>query len=135
MHLSSDRQRAEAQHVGHPHDVLAQSRRVCRRQQSSPAERLCSWRTPLPAVGSVRVDPVKHPGAKSLDLAQAPLLVPSALSPPLVQHVEEPVVGDGVEVDLAALRTTAAGLVFNECGGWGGWRGTGSLGVAELLVC
>ena len=38
-------------------------------------------------------------------------------------------------MDLAALRTTAAGLVFNECGGWGGWRGTGSLGVGELLVC
>ena len=39
---------------------------------------------------------------------------------------------------LAALRPTAAGLVFNECSGWGGSRGcggTGSLGVGELLVC
>ena len=48
------------------------------------------------------------------------------------KRVEEPVASDG---DLAALRTTAAGLVFNECGGWGGWRGTASLGVGELIVC
>ena len=41
----------------------------------------------------------------------------------------------GVDVDLAALRCTAAGLVFNERRGRGGWRGTGSLGVGELLVC
>ena len=76
--------------------------------------------------------------AQTLDLAQAPLHVPSPLSPPPTQHVEEPVASDGVDVDLAALRTAAAGLVFNECGGWGGWRGcggTGSLGVGELLVC
>ena len=70
---------AEAQDVGHLHDVLAQSRRVYGRQQSCPAERLCSWRAPLPAVGSVRVDPVEHRGAQTLDLAQAPLQVPSWL--------------------------------------------------------
>ena len=54
------------------------------------------------------------------------------------QHVKEPVPSDGVDVDLAALRTTAAGLVFNECSGWGGWGGcggTGSFDVVELLVC
>ena len=85
---------------------------------------------PFPAVGSVRVDPVEHPGAQTLDLAQAPLHVPSPLSPPLVQHVEEPVAGDRVDVDLAALGSAAAGIVFNECGGC-----TGSLGVGELLVC
>ena len=47
---------------------------------------------------------------------------------PLVQHVEEPVAGDGVHVDLAALRSTATGLVFD---GRGGKR----LDVGELLVC
>ena len=137
-HHAVDRDRAEAQDVGHIHDVLAQSRRVYGRQHASSAARLCSWRAPLPAKGSVRVDPVEHPGAKSLDLAEAPLHVPSPLSPPLVQHVEEPVASDGVDLGLAALRPTAAGLVFNECSGWGGWRGcggTGSLGVGELLVC
>ena len=122
-HQASDRHRIEAQDVGHLHDVLAKPCHVCGRQQSSPAARLCSCRTPFPAVGSVRVDPVEHPGAQTLDLAQAPLHVPSPLSPPLAQHVEEPVAGDGVDVDLAALRPTAAGLVFNECSGWSCWRG------------
>ena len=51
------------------------------------------------------------------------------------ERFEEPIAGDGVDVDLAALRSAAAGLVFNECSGWGGWRGTGSLCVDELLVC
>ena len=137
-HQASDRHRTEAQDVGHLHDVLAKPCHVCGRQQSSPAAHLCSCRTPFPAVGSVRVDPVEHPGAQTLDLAQAPLHVPSPLSPPLAQHVEEPVAGDGFDVDLAALRPTAAGLVFNECSGWGCWRGCGgtrSLGVDELLVC
>ena len=124
MHQASDRHRTKAQNVGDSHDVLA-----------LPAARLCSWRAPLPAVGSVRVDPVEHSRAQALDLAQAPLHVPSPLSPPLAQ---EPVAGDGVDLDLAALRPTAAGLVFNECSGWGCWRGcggTGSFGVGELLVC
>ena len=134
-HQASDGHRAQAQDVGDFHDVLAQPRRVCWRQQSPPAKRRCSWRAPFPAVGSVRVDPVEHPGAQTLDLAQAPLHVPSPLSPPLVQHVEEPVAGDGVDVHLAALRCTAAGLVFNGRSDWSGWRGTGSLGVGELLVC
>ena len=40
-----------------------------------------------------------------------------AICPPLVQHVEEPVVDDGVDVYFAALRDAAAGLVFNECYG------------------
>ena len=134
-HQAVDRDRAQAQDVGHLHDVLAQSRRVCGRQHASSAARLCSWRAPLPAIGSVRVDPVEHSRAQTLDLAQAPPHVPSSFSPPLVQHVEEPVAGDGVDLDLAALRCTAAGLVFNECSGWGCWRGTGSLDVGELLVC
>ena len=115
--------------------MLAEPRRVCWRQQSPPAKRRCSWRAPLPAVGSVLVDAIEHSGAQPLDLAQAPLHVPSSFGLPLVQHVEEPFAGDGIDVDLAALRTTAAGLVFNECGGWSGWRGTGSLGVGDLLVC
>ena len=118
------------EHVGHPHDVLAQPRHVHGRQHASPAMRCCSWRAPFPAIKSVRVDPVEHPGAQTLDLAQAPLHVPSPLSPPLVKHVEEPVAGDRVDVNLAALRTAAAGLVFNECS-----SSTGSLGVGELLVC
>ena len=67
-----------------------------------------------------------------LDLAQAQLHVPSPLHSPLVQHVEEPVASDGVDVDLAALRTNAAGLVFNECSGWGGWRGCGGTGSLDL---
>ena len=35
IHQASDRHRAEAEDVGHPHDVLAQPRHVCGRQQSS----------------------------------------------------------------------------------------------------
>ena len=50
-----------------------------------------------------RVDPVEHPGAQTLDLAQAPMHFRSPLSSPLVQHVEEPVASDGVDLDLAAL--------------------------------
>ena len=77
----------------------------------------------LPTVGSVRVDPVEHSRAQALDLAQAPPLVPAPLGLPLVQLVEEPVAGDGVDVDLAALRCTAAGPVFNGRGGRGErWR-------------
>ena len=57
---------------------------------------------------------------------------PSPLGLPLVHHVEKPVAGDGVDVDLAALGTAAAGLVFNDCDGGGGTR---RLDVGELLVC
>ena len=129
VHQASDRHRAQAQDVGHPHDVLAQSRRVCGRQHASSAKWRCSWRAPFPAVWSVRVDPVEHPRAQTLDLAQAPLHVPSPFGSPLVQHVEEPVAGDGIDVDFAALRDAAAGLVFNERGG-----GTRSFDVGELFV-
>ena len=124
-----DHDRPQAQDVGHPHDVLAHPCHVCGRQHASSAARLCSWRAPLPAIGSVRVDPNEQLGAETLDLAQAPLHIPSSFGSPLVQHVEEPVASDEVDVDLAALRTTAAGLVFNECGGWcgWGWGGTGRL--------
>ena len=38
-------------------------------------------------------------------------------------------------MDLAALRTTATGLVFNECGDWGSCGGTGSADASDLLVC
>ena len=97
--------------------------------RSPPAKRRCSWRAPLPTIRSVRVDAVEHPGAKALDLAQAPPHVPSPLGLPLVQHVEEPVAGNG-DVDLTALRCTAAGLVFNGRGG-----STRRLDLGELLVC
>ena len=134
---ASDGHRTQAQDVGDLHDVLAQSRRVFGRQHASPAARLCSWRAPLPAVGSVLVDAVEHSGAQALDLAQAPPHVPAPLGLPLVHHVEEPVAGDGIDVDLAALRFAAAGLVFNERSGWGGWGGCGgtkSFDVGELLA-
>ena len=131
-HQAVDRDRAHAQDVGHLHDVLAQSRRVCGRQHAPPAARLCSWRAPLPAVGSVLVDAVEHSGAQALDLAQAPPHVPAPLGLPLVHHVEEPVAGDGIHEDLAALRCTAAGLVFNGRGGRGSTR---RLDAGELLVC
>ena len=137
-HQAPDGHCAQAQDVGDFHDVLAQPRRVCWRQQSPPAKRRCSWCAPLPAIGSVLVDAVEHSRAQALDLAQAPLHVPSPFSPPLVQHVEEPVAGDGVDVDLAALCSAAAGLVFNECSGCGGWNGLGgtrSFDVGELLMC
>ena len=97
---ASNRDRAQAQDVGYPHEVLAQSCRVCGRQRPS---RCCSWRAPLPAVRSVRVDPVELSGEETLDLAYAPLHVPSSFCPPLVQHVEEPVADGGIDVDLAAL--------------------------------
>ena len=132
VHQAVDRDRAQAQHVGHLHDVLAEPCRVGGRQHASPAKRCCSWRAPLPAVGSVHVDPVEHRGTQALDLAQAPPHVPSPLGLPLVHHVEKPVAGDGVDVDLAALGTAAAGLVFNDCDGGGGTR---RLDVGELLVC
>ena len=66
---ASDGHRTQAQDVGHLHEVLAQSRRVCGRQHASPAARLCLWRAPLPAVGNVLVDAVEHSGAQTLDLA------------------------------------------------------------------
>ena len=61
---------------------------------------------------------------------KAPPHVPP-LGLPRVQHVKEPVAGDEVDVDLAALRRTAAGLVF----GRGGRSSTRRLDVGELLVC
>ena len=78
---------------------------------------------PFPAIRSVRVDPVEYPGAQALDLTQAPLHAPSPFCLTLVQHVEEPVADDGVDVDFTALRNSAAGLVFNECSGWGSCGG------------
>ena len=138
VHQAVDRDRAQAHDVGHLHDVLAEPRHVSGCQHGSPAACLCSWRAPLPAVGRVPVDAVEHSRAQALDLAQAPLHVPSSFSPPLVQHVEEPVAGDGVDLDLAALCRAAAGLVFNECSGWSGWGGRGgtrSFDVGELLMC
>ena len=53
----------------------------------SSAERRCSWRAPFPAVGSVLVDSVEHPGAQAQDFAQAPLHVPLPLRRPLVHRV------------------------------------------------
>ena len=131
-HHAVDRDRAQAQDVGDLHDVLAEPRRVCGRQHASPAARLCSWRAPLPAVGGVLVDAVEHSGAQALDLAQAPPHVPAPLGLPLVHHVEEPVAGDGIHEDLAALRCAAAGLVFDGRGGRGSTR---RLDLGELLVC
>ena len=40
----------------------------------------------------------------------------------------------GVLLLLAALRTAAAGLLFDDCSGWGG-RGGWSADVGDLLVC
>ena len=83
------------------------------------------------------MDPVGHPGAWALDLTQAPLRAPPPLCPPLVQHVEEPVAHDGVDLHIAAFCRAAAGLVFNECSGWdggGGKGGTRSVGVRDLLA-
>ena len=59
-----------------------------------------------------------------------PLHVPLTFCFPLVQHVKEPVAGDGEDVGLAALGSAAAGLVFNGRGG-----GTRRLDVGVLLVC
>ena len=55
-----------------------------------------------------------------------------------VQHVEEPVLHDGVAVDFAAFCRAAAGLGLPQNSGWDGWgsRGsTGSADVGDLLVC
>ena len=60
----------------------------------------CSWRAPFPAVRSVLVDPVEQPGARALDLTQAPRYAPVSFCPPLVQHVEEQVAHDGVDLDF-----------------------------------
>ena len=79
--------------------------------------------------------PSNIPGHCRWDLAQAALHAPSTFCPPLVQHIEEPVAHDGVDVDFAALRIAAVGLVFNECSGWGGWSGTGGADVGDLTVC
>ena len=72
-------------------------------------------------------------GLQAPDLRQAPLHAPSPLCPPLVHHVEEPVAHDGVDVDFAAVRTAAAGLVFDECSGWRGRSGR-SADAGDLLV-
>ena len=66
------------------------------------------WCAACPAVRSVRVDSVEDPGAEAPDLSQAVLRAPSPLCPPLVQHVEELVAHDGVDVNFAALRTAGA---------------------------
>ena len=49
----------------------------------------------FPVVRSVPVDPVEHPWAQALDVAQAPLRVPLSFRLPLVRHVDEPVAHDG----------------------------------------
>ena len=58
-HQASDRQRAEAQDVGHPHD---DSKVLLPSGASAGA---------LRAVQSIPVGPVKHPGAQAPDLSQA----------------------------------------------------------------
>ena len=60
-------------------------------------------RAPFPAVRSVRVDPVEHPGAHAPDLTQALRYAPLSSCPPVAGHVEEPVAHEGVEVDSAAF--------------------------------
>ena len=92
------------QDVGDFQDVLTQSRRVCGRQHAFSAKWRCAWRAPFPAVGRVLVDFVEHPGAQTLGLVQAPLHVPAPFGSPLLLHVQEPVAGDGVHVNLARAR-------------------------------
>ena len=67
MHQAFDRHRPEAQHVGDPHDVLAQPRHVCPRQHASSVARLCSWRAPFPVTGSVRVEDLCRAAAREMD--------------------------------------------------------------------
>ena len=57
---------------------------------------------------------------------------PSPFCLPLVQHVEKPVARDGVDVDFAPLRASAAGLGFDEWSGWGDPGGGGSLADEAL---
>ena len=79
--------------------------------------------------------PVRNPRAQALDLSQAPLHVPLPFHHPLMGHVDEPVAHDWVGEDFAAFCRVAAGLVFNECSGWGGrggWGGTRSAGASNL---
>ena len=111
-HHASDRDRTQAQHVGHPHDVLAQPCQVATKFPGQAV--LLVVRSPFPAAGSIPVGPVEHSKGQPLDLLQAPLHAPSPFCPPLVQQVEEPVAHDGVGVDFPAFCRAAAGLVFNE---------------------
>ena len=98
-------------------------------QAYATQEFLYSDRTSSPSVSSPSstkpwiVTALKHKTSvtrkhRRWTLAQAPLHVPSSFSSPLVQHVEAPVAGDGVDVDTSALRNAAVGLVFSECSGW-----------------
>ena len=110
--------------------------------ESLPSCRAVLLVAPSVSSGGERVVRVEHPGAQPPDLSQAKLRVPSPLCLPLVQnvsstgpYVEEPVAHDGVDVDFVALRTAAAGLVFNERSGWSGRGGTGIADVGDLLVC
>ena len=97
-------------------------------RQSSPAKRCFCRSAPFPATRSVQVDPVEHPGAKTLDLTQTSVYATSPFCPPLFQNVEEPVSHDGADLNFAAICRAAAGLVFNECSAWSGRGGRGGLG-------
>ena len=63
-----------------------------------------------PAEGSVRVDPLEHPGPQAPDLTRALRYAPLLFCPPVVQHVEEPVAHEGVKVDFASFCRTPGGL-------------------------
>ena len=125
-HKAPDSHRAQAQDVGHHCSGRVVSAGVSRHLLQSGAAR---GALRFQGCGVFGLIPSNTPGHRRWDLTQAPLHVPSSFGFPVAQHVEEPVAGDGIDVDLAAFESAAAGLVFNERGG-----GTRSFDVGELLV-
>ena len=86
-------------------------------------------------VRAIDAIPCSRPGLCRRGLSPPCLIHGQAFERAVEDGEEEPLAHDGVDVDLAALRTTAAGLVFNECSGWGGRGGTKRAGMGDLLVC
>ena len=135
------RHRAEAQDVGHPHDVLAQPCHVCgvTAKSSCRAALLVASSVSSGTEWSVLVDPVEQPGAQALDLTQAPRNAPIVVLPstgPTCRRNQSRTMGS----TWTLRRFDALPLGSSQCSGWSGWSGQGgrcgtrSFDVGDLLV-
>ena len=117
-HQVPDRHRAETQDVGHSMCSLSRDSKVF--LPSGAARGALRFQR----YGMFPLIPFNNPG-HSWTSHKAPLHAPSPSCPPQAQHAEEPVAHDGIGVNFVAFCRAAAGLLFNECSGWGGWGGRG----------
>ena len=113
VHQAPDHHRTEAQDVGHPHDVLAEPCHVCGESKNFLPSGAAAGALRFQRCGMSGLIPSNIPGHKRGTSAKHRCM-------PHRRSVLHWSTHDGVGVGFAALRTAAAGLVFDECSGRGG---------------